>query len=162
MSLALWKTWGLKMRTSQKISLSSLYCLVVALMVFDIVRIVESLVYRSWTRSSFFDILELVLTVIITALPGYRSALGGNLLDKAYQHITSLASSSKKSIIHRLGRSSSHDTTASDQEAVVRDSGSTSRDLELLEAKEAQLGFAPVSHGVNVGDESFRGCIEGV
>lgn len=46
-SLALWKTWGLKMRTSQKVSFSYNYCLVVALIVFDIVRIIESLVYRS-------------------------------------------------------------------------------------------------------------------
>ena len=162
MSLALWKTWGLKMRMSQKISLSSLYCLVVALMVFDIVRIVESLVYRSWTRSSFFDILELVVIVIVTALPGYRFALSGHLLDEAYQRITSLASSSKKSIIHRLGRSSSHDIMDNHQEAVARDSGSTSHYLVPLEAKEARLGFAPVPHGVNVGDESFRACIEGV
>ena len=81
MSLALWQTWGLKMRTSQKISVSTIYCLVVALMVLDIVRTVESLVYRSWTRSTLFDILEVVLVVIITALPGYRFVCTGHRLD---------------------------------------------------------------------------------
>ena len=161
MSLALWKTWGLKMRTSQKFSLSSIYCLVVALMVFDIVRIVESLVYRSWTRSTFFDILEIVLVVIITALPGYRFAHTGHWLDDVLRRITSLASSSKRSIISRLGKTSSSDDMHSDREATALDSGSTSHDLEPLKAKEAHLEIAPAPHD-HPGDESFRASIEGV
>ena len=162
MSLALWKTWDLKMRTSQKLSLSSIYCLAVALIVFDIVRIVESLVYRSWTRSTFFDILELVLVVMIAALPGYRFACTGHWLDRILQGITSLASTSKRSIISRLRRISPRDNMHSDRGDAARDSRSTSHDLEPLTAKEAQFNFAPEPHKVRPGDESFRAVIEGV
>lgn len=165
MSLALWKTWGLKLRTSQKISLSGAYCLVVALMVFDIVRIVESLVDRSWTRSTFFDILEIVLVVIIAALPGYGFSLAGHWLDETLQRITSLASSSKRSLVSRLGRKSSSEIKDRDHEFAARDSGSTSHDLEPLKAEQAHLGFVPGPygvHGVYPGDESFRASIEGV
>ena len=116
MYLALWQTWGLKMRTSHKIGLSSIYCLVVALMVLDIVRIIESLVYRSWTRSTFFDMLEVVLVVIVAALPGFRFARTGHWLDDVLQRISSLASSSKRSITRRLGTNSSRDNMHSDQE----------------------------------------------
>ena len=162
MYLAQWQTWGLKMRTTQKIGLSSIYCLVVALMVFDIVRVIESLVYRSWTRSTFFDILEVVLVVIIAALPGFRFARTGHWLDDVLQRISSLASSSKRSITRRLGTNSSRDNMHSDQEAAARDSGSTSHDLELLKAKGAHLEFAPGPHEIHPGDESFRAGIEGV
>ena len=131
-------------------------------MVFDIVRIVESLVYRSWTRSTFFDILEIVLVVIITALPGYRFARTGHWLDDVLQRITSLASSSKRSIISRLGKNASGDNVHSDRKAAALHSGSTSHDLEPLKAKEAHLEFAPAPHEVHPGDESFRASIEGV
>lgn len=162
MSLALWKTWGLKMRTSQKLSLSCVYCLVVALIVFDVVRIIESLVYRSWTRSTFFDMLEVVLVVIVAALPGYRLALTGHWLDKSLQRIYSITSSSKKSILSRLGRKSSRDIMDGDQESAPRDSGSTLHDLDPLKAKEAQLGFVPGPNEAYPGEESFRASIEGV
>ena len=150
------------MRTTQKIGLSSIYCLVVALMVFDIVRIVESLVYRSWTRSTFFDILEIVLVVMIAALPGYRFARTGHWLDDLLQRITSFASSSKRSIIRHLGTSSSRDNEHGDREGATRDSGSTSHDLGPLKAKGAHLEFAPEPYDVYLGDESFRAGIEGV
>ena len=160
MSLALWKTWGLKMRTSQKLSLSAVYCLAIALILFELVRIIESLVYRSWTRSTFFDMLEVVLVVIVAALPGYRIALTKHWFDNSLQRIYSITSNSKRSILSRLGRKPSRSVMDGDHESAARDSGSTSHDLQPLKAKEAQRRFVPGLYEVSLGDESFRAGIE--
>lgn len=148
------------MRTSQKISLSAVYCLVIALIVFDIVRIIESLVYRSWTRSTFFDMLEVVLVVIVTALPGYRIALTRHWFDNTLQRIYFISSSSKRSVLSLLRRKRSRSVMDGDHESAARDSGGKSHDLQPLKAKEAQQGFVPGPYEVNPGDESFKAGIE--
>ena len=49
----------------RKTSLSSNYCLMIALMVFDTVRIIEFLVGACWTKCNFFDIFEIFLVVVV-------------------------------------------------------------------------------------------------
>ncbi|KAL6715425.1 hypothetical protein ACLMJK_006386 [Lecanora helva] len=164
MSLALWKTWGLQMRLSQKMSLSVIYCLVVILMVFDVIRIEESLVENSWALSSFFDIFEVVLVVIIAAIPGYRPAFTGHWLDTMLARMWSLTSSSKRSLVSRLGKRSSKEAI---EEQTPRCSENTFNDRcplndqgKLIE--QANLAFHSKDEESQRGDESFRAIVEGI
>ena len=161
MSLALWKTWGLKLRIFQKISLSTIYCLVIALVLFDIVRIVESLYYRSWTRSSLFDILEIVLVVIIAALPGYRVALSEQWLNNTFQRLYSLTSSSKRSLVSRLSRKRSHNAIDT-EEAAPRGSGSTASSFKALKSEKLSMEPMPRFNETDQANKSFRAHVEGV
>lgn len=95
--------------------------------------------------------------MIIAALPGYRFAPTVHWLDNALQRITSLASSSKKSIVSRLERNSSHEFKES-HEIAARESTKKSHDLEPLNAREAHLGLRlKTSRRCNLTERALKG-----
>jgi len=67
---------GLQMRKGQKAGLAGVFCLGLVVVVFDILRTVESLVSGTFSGVALWSSMKVSMAVIVASLPPYRTLLG--------------------------------------------------------------------------------------
>ncbi|KAK6593133.1 hypothetical protein ACHAPC_004623 [Botrytis cinerea] len=76
MALPLWMLKGLQMKTGQKIGLAVIFLIATIDVVFDILRTIYTVDGGAIALDTLWDILEPTITVMISALPSYRTLFG--------------------------------------------------------------------------------------
>lgn len=76
MALPIYMLLGLQMRKGQKAGLAGVFCLGLVVVVFDILRTVESLVSGTFSGVALWSSMEVSMAVIVASLPPYRTLLG--------------------------------------------------------------------------------------
>jgi uncharacterized membrane protein len=67
---------GLQMRKGQKAGLAGVFCLGLVIVVFDILRTVESLASGTFSDVALWSSMKVFMAVIVASLPSYRTLLG--------------------------------------------------------------------------------------
>lgn len=85
---------GLQIRTSQKIGLSSVFCLAILVVIFDITRTVFSVISArggaAGAGTVLWDILEATVAVIVSCLPTYGTIFTQKKQKKSKRNYTNI------------------------------------------------------------------------
>ncbi len=76
MALPIYMLLGLQMRKGQKAGLAGVFCLGLVIVVFDILRTVESLASGTFSGVALWSSMKVSMAVIVASLPPYRTLLG--------------------------------------------------------------------------------------
>ena len=75
MVLPLWMLRTLKMHTTHKIGLASVFLVGVVIIILDILRKIKSLGQTPFSEVAIYDIVEVTMAVVVSSIPIYRSLL---------------------------------------------------------------------------------------